>query len=62
VNEIGYDEVSGRELIFVSEKYFRPSEVDELLGDSSKAARNLGWKPEYNFMDIIKEMVHSDCA
>ena len=62
INEIGYDELTGRELICVSEKYFRPSEVEELLGDSSKAARNLGWKPEYNFMDIIKEMVDSDCA
>jgi GDPmannose 4,6-dehydratase len=61
LDEIGYDEVSGRELIFVSEKYFRPSEVDELLGDSSKAARELGWKPEYNFTDIVKEMVDADC-
>jgi GDPmannose 4,6-dehydratase len=49
VNEIGYDENTGRELIFVSEKYFRPAEVEELLGDSSKARIKLGWNPEYSF-------------
>ena len=62
LNEIGYDENTGRELIFISEKYFRPAEVDELLGDSSKARAELGWSPVYSFDDLVKEMVESDCA
>ena len=61
VNEIGYDENTGRELIFVSEKYFRPAEVEELLGDSSKARLKLGWKPEYTFEKLLEEMVDNDC-
>ncbi len=60
LNEIGYDVKSGRELIFVSEKYFRPAEVEELLGDSTKARTILGWKPEYSFDDLVKEMVDHD--
>ena len=59
--EIGYDENTGKELIFVSEKYFRPAEVEELLGDSTKARKELGWKPEYSFDDLVKEMVDLDC-
>jgi GDPmannose 4,6-dehydratase len=61
IHEIGYDETTGRELIFISEKYFRPTEVDELLGDSTKARRELGWKCNYSFDDLVKEMVESDC-
>ena len=61
VNEIGYDSKTGRELIFVSEKYFRPAEVEVLLGDSTKARTELGWKPEYTFRELVKEMVDSDC-
>ena len=60
LNEIGYDAKSGRELIFVSEKYFRPAEVEELLGDSTKARTYLGWKPQYTFDDLVKEMVEND--
>lgn len=61
INEIGYDENTDRELIFVSEKYFRPAEVEELLGDSTKARTELGWKPKYTFDDLVKEMVEHDC-
>lgn len=61
VNEVGYDENTGRELVFVSEKYFRPAEVDELLGDSTKARTNLGWTPEYSFDTLVQEMVEADC-
>ena len=60
INEIGYDVNTGRELVFVSEKYFRPAEVDELLGDSTKARTILGWKPQYSFDDLVKEMVEQD--
>ena len=61
LDEIGYDAESGRELIFVSEKYFRPAEVEELLGDSTKARTELGWTPHYSFADLVGEMVHQDC-
>jgi len=61
INEIGYDKKTGRELIFVSKKYFRPAEVEELLGDSTKARRELGWKPTYSFDELVREMVEEDC-
>ena len=61
VNEIGYDKITGKELIFVSEKYFRPTEVDELLGNPKKAEKELNWKRNYNFYDLVSEMVEHDC-
>ena len=61
VDEIGYDENTGRELIFISEKYYRPAEVEELLGDSTKARTELGWKPSYTFDELVREMVEEDC-
>ena len=61
VKEIGYDEVSGKELILVSDKYFRPAEVEELLGDSKKAKLELNWKTKYSFDDLVREMIEFDC-
>lgn len=61
VNEIGYDENTGRELIIISDKYFRPCEVDLLIGDASKANKTLNWYPKINFDQLIEEMVESDC-
>ena len=61
LDEIGYDEITGRELIFIDKKYFRPSEVEELLGDATKAEKILKWKPKYNFKDLVTEMVNQDC-
>ena len=61
IDEIGYDEKTGRELIFISERYFRPAEVEELLGDSTKARTVLGWKTKYSFDELVKEMVEQDC-
>jgi len=61
INEIGYDANTGRELIVVSEKYFRPTEVDELLGNSAKARLELGWAPKTSFQQLVEEMVNSDC-
>ena len=61
VDEVGIDKKTGRELVTVSAKYFRPAEVNELLGDSSKARKMLGWEPEYSFEDLVREMVDSDC-
>ena len=61
LNEIGYDEKTGKELVFISEDYFRPAEVDELIGDSTKAITKLGWIRKYSFDELIKEMVEYDC-
>src|SRR3984885_1776029 len=61
INEIGYDDKPGRELIFVDPKYFRPSEVDQLCGDATKAKKILGWEPKISFDELIKEMVEHDC-
>jgi len=62
LNEIGYDTNTGRELIFISEKYFRPAEVEELLGDSTKARNELGWIPKCSFDQLVEEMVDADCG
>jgi GDPmannose 4,6-dehydratase len=40
----------------VNDRYFRPAEVDRLIGDSSKARRELGWTQEYTFYDLVREM------
>ena len=61
LNEIGYDKNTGREYIKVSENYFRPAEVEELLGDSSKIRKELNWQPKYDLDDLVKEMVDNDC-
>ena len=61
LNEIGYDAITGREIIFISEKYYRPTEVDELLGNNSKAKKILGWENKTSFDELVKEMVECDC-
>ena len=60
VNERGIDKSTGKTLIEVDPRYFRPAEVDLLLGDSSKARRELGWEPKYDLKALVKEMVASD--
>ena len=57
LDEIGYDEDTGKTLIVIDSKYFRPTEVDTLLGDSTKAMLELGWKYKYDIKGIIKEMI-----
>ena len=59
-NEIGYDTITGRDLIFVDAKYFRPTEVELLLGDATKAKTLLGWEPSIPFDEIVKRMVNWD--
>lgn len=61
IDEVGYDENTGNILVCISSKYFRPTEVDELLGDSTKARNELGWVPQYSFDALVKEMVDYDC-
>lgn len=60
LNEQGVETKSGRVVVKVDPRYFRPTEVDSLLGDSSKARAALGWKPEISFDQLVEEMVRSD--
>lgn len=58
--EKGYHSETNEILVEVDEKYFRPTEVDRLLGDATKARTELGWKTTYTFDELVKEMVTSD--
>lgn len=60
VNETGVDADGGKTLVQVDPKYFRPTEVDLLIGNPQKAADLLGWKPEVSFAELVKIMVKSD--
>jgi len=60
VNEKGIDINTGRVLVEVDPRYFRPTEVDILVGDPLKAREKLGWKPKVGFYELIKMMVASD--
>jgi GDPmannose 4,6-dehydratase len=50
----------GKEVVAVDARYFRPTEVDLLIGDPSKAHKKLGWKPAYDLSMLVKEMVDAD--
>lgn len=60
IDEKGYDKKSGKLLIEIDPKYFRPSEVELLLGDPSKSKEKLGWEPKIKFKDLIIEIIESD--
>jgi len=60
LNEVGRDRKSGRIMIEIDPRYFRPTEVEDLLGDASKAHRVLGWKPEISFEKLVNDMVEHD--
>lgn len=60
VNEKGIDNATGKVLIEVDSRYFRPTEVDLLLGDATKAQQKLGWTPKYNLSMLVKEMIEED--
>jgi GDPmannose 4,6-dehydratase len=61
VDEKGYDKATGRSLVEVDPKYFRPAEVDQLLGNPAKAKAKLGWNPQKtSFEDLVKIMVQHD--
>jgi len=57
MDEVGYDWNTKRPVVKVSEKYFRPAEVESLLGDATKAKEKLGWEPEISFKELIEDMV-----
>src|SRR5205807_1669832 len=55
--EVGLDY---RDYVIQDEKFYRPAEVEHLIGDSSKAREALGWEPQYTFKELVKEMIHRD--
>jgi GDPmannose 4,6-dehydratase len=60
VDEVGVDKLTGKEIVKIDPKYFRPAEVELLLGDPSKAKKQLGWTLKHTFEDLVKEMVQFD--
>ena len=60
VDEKGIDDDTGDVIISIDPRYFRPTEVDTLLGNPSKARQQLGWEPRISFKDLVREMVISD--
>ena len=60
VDEVGIDKNTGNVIIKVASKYFRPAEVEQLLGDATKAKKELGWEPKTSFEKLVKEMCTDD--
>lgn len=61
VDEIGYDKKTGKEYISIDPKYYRPAEVELLIGDATKARQQLEWTPSIDFTELVKRMVENDC-
>ena len=59
MDEVGIDD-QGRTIVRVDPRYFRPTEVETLLGDPGKAFRQMGWKPTTTFQELVAEMVRKD--
>jgi GDPmannose 4,6-dehydratase len=59
-DEVGVDARTGQDLVRIDPRYFRPTEVDSLLGDPAKARSRLGWQHRTTFADLVAEMVASD--
>ena len=60
INEIGINKKTGKTIVEIDPEYFRPTEVDFLIGDGSKAKKDLGWKPKTKFKDLIRLMAEED--
>ena len=60
VDEIGFERNAGKQIVAVDARYFRPTDVETLLGDASKARKRLGWEPKTSFEELVKEMVTAD--
>jgi len=60
IDEVGIDAASGRTLVCVDPRYFRPTEVDLLIGNAIKARQKLGWEPKVNFDELVRMMVDAD--
>lgn len=59
-DEVGVDKKTGRQIVAVDSRYFRPSEVETLVGDATKAREKLGWIAKTSFENLVKEMVRAD--
>jgi GDPmannose 4,6-dehydratase len=62
LNEKGYDAATGNCLVEIDPRYFRPAEVETLLGDPTKAKTKLGWEPKTSFAELVSEMMREDFA
>ncbi len=62
VDEIGISEETGKTVVAIDPRYFRPTEVDLLLGDATKAKEKLGWEPKIKFEELVQDMMASDLA
>lgn len=60
LDEVGVDTISGKTIVTIDPKYFRPTEVESLLGDASKAERELGWRPKTSFIELVKDMCENE--
>ncbi|WP_417909661.1 GDP-mannose 4,6-dehydratase [Candidatus Electronema sp. PJ] len=60
LNEVGIERKSGKTIVRVDPRYFRPTEVETLLGDPSKAKEKLGWEPKISFAEMVQEMIIAD--
>ena len=60
IKEKGIDRKTGKTIIEIDPRYFRPAEGDILIGDSSKAEKQLGWKPKTNFKELVRIMMEAD--
>lgn len=60
VDEVGYDKTTGRKLVEINTKFYRPADVDIVVGDCALAKKDLNWTPKYTFSDLVEEMVTSD--
>jgi GDPmannose 4,6-dehydratase len=60
LDEVGFDRATGQAVIKIDPRYFRPSEVDFLLGNPEKARKKLGWNPKTSFRELVKMMIERD--
>lgn len=60
MDEVGIDTTTGKTVMRVDSRYFRPAEVEQLLGDPTKAKEKLGWVPEVKFEELVKIMIEGD--
>jgi GDPmannose 4,6-dehydratase len=60
INEVGINPLTKKVMVKIEERFFRPTEVDYLLGDASKAKKQLGWQPEVSFQELIAMMMNAD--
>ena len=62
LNEVGVNTETGQPIIKISEQYYRPAEVNSLIGDATRARTALGWQPQYSFQDLVNDMCQSELS